>query len=231
MSGTYVEHLATAEHLRLHPNADVKATNRCLKVARTIANQPWMGGSAIDAWHLNGAYQHPGSWIPGGIGIYDHPDIPDNKEAGHAVWNSTNRIEYSTDILGAGHVWRVSHGVVEAKWGLRFLGTLMGSAAGGIISGPAVPLPIAPPYPGLPIGWGSPYKAANAAIQRSLNRAGYPTKVTGTYVSPTNSDMRANIEAYANHHADARDKDKALGIGTGAVGPNLYASLMTYYNR
>lgn len=89
-----------------------------------------------------------------------------------------------------------------------------------------------PPFPGHVIGWNSPFTAANRAIQRCLTKAGYPTRETGTYISPTDSTMRINIELYAKGHSYAVGLDRALGIkNPGAVGPNLYASLMTYYNR
>jgi hypothetical protein len=147
VSGTFLAHLGVAESLRLHPNSDVQAGNRCLKVARTIAGQPWMGKSAIASWHLaDDKYKHPGKYVEGGISIWDHPTIPDNAEFGHAAWNARGRIIYSTDILGYGKLWRVSLDLIHDKWGLRYLGTLMGSNAGGYIAGPIAPAPVAPEF-------------------------------------------------------------------------------------
>lgn len=77
-------------------------------------------------------------------------------------------------------------------------------------------VPPAPPYPGKPIGWGSSGPAV-AAVQRSL-------QVTVSSVFDTAT--RNAVARWTLTHPAAALRDR---VGIGAVGPALYASILTRY--
>lgn len=127
---TYLEARARAQYLSVHENADIQHGFLCQKVSRTIVNVPAFGASAVEAYHnIPDKYKRPGERIDGALAYYDDPRK--SGEAGHATWQIKN-FEWSVDVVKWGDLDLVPWGTIEKEWGLRFLGSAIGTPYGAL---------------------------------------------------------------------------------------------------
>lgn len=144
-AATYAEARARAQYLSVHENADIEHGFLCQKVSRTIVNVPAFGSSALEAYHnVPDKYKRPGERIDGALLYYDDPRR--SGEAGHATWGIRN-YEWSVDVVKWGDLDLVPWGTIEKAWGLRFLGSAIGTPHGPLNLAPV----IKPPTHALPV--------------------------------------------------------------------------------
>jgi hypothetical protein len=233
---TWAQKIAYAEYLRVHPNADIRATGHCQGVTRDIAGVPGYASSALDAALMvpNAHRFDLAHARPGMMGFSAYKDSAGHyKQYGHAYTLLENHYVYSTDLPVHGRLGKVPLSLITTKagWNMPVLWFSDWTPFGLVGLKPIAPVVAAPPpYLGV-IGFQAPgdnrYKAQILAIQKALNKAGYAVPMSGTYIQGKDTAMRAAIGGYqASHEAFAQDNVKP-----GVIGPHQWVSLMAIWAR
>lgn len=117
---TYPQKIAYAEHLRLYPNADVRAGHHCQGVTRDIAGVPAYAASALNA-ALMVPTSHRFSLAnakPGMMGFAAYRDGNGRlKQPGHAFTLVEHGYVYSTDLPRLYHLGKVPLNVITGTGG------------------------------------------------------------------------------------------------------------------
>lgn len=143
MAASYPEARARAQYLSVHENADIRAGFLCQKVSRTIVDVPAFGGTALIAFdNIPEKFKVFGKKIDGALLYYDDPKR--KGEAGHVTW-SIKAYEWSVDVVKWGDLDLVPWGTIENAWGMRFLGSAIGTPYGPLNLAPR-PLPSPVPH-------------------------------------------------------------------------------------
>lgn len=190
----YLEARARAQYLSVHENADIQEGFLCQKVSRTIVNVPAFGSSALEAYHnIPAKYKRPGERIDGALAYYDDPRR--SGEAGHATWQIKG-FEWSVDVVKWGDLDLVPWGTIEKTWGLRFLGSAIGTPYGPLN---LAPRPLPAPLPNtLPVMYmhdlvAGKYSHSAALVNEALVELGFlkPSLRRGYWSSAAQAAFRA----------------------------------------
>ncbi len=193
-----------AEGQRLNPAAYVRHGSLCQRFARSCVGAGVFGGSALSAWHsIPSDKKAEGRFVPGGLSYWDDPSR--SGESGHATFNITKGMTYSTDILREGRVSLVPYGLIEDRWNMRYLGTILWTPSGWIdLPRGATPAPpsrgdgprVSPWSKGAvylsKLHYGQKNSGSVRRLQYMLRKKGFTTvSVTGNYDAKTDTAVRA----------------------------------------
>lgn len=195
---TWTEQCKVAESLRVNRPWFVREGSHCQQAARTIVGAAAWGHprSAKGAWDaIPERHKARGVFIEGGISYWDYPHK--SGEAGHAAWNFTKKRVYSTDILAEGYISVVPYTLIEDRWNMRYLGTILWTPSGTIALPPKEPAPTVSPWSHGPVYISKLHHGQRASdsvkrLQYMLRKKGFRgVSITGNYDLSTDTAVRA----------------------------------------